>query len=98
MKKLVHIISVCGLVGILCVGCGEKKSAGVIKCEEQVTEIWINMPKKLHDSGEMSDDIYQKAMVNGECAVKACALYEGGASDEEMKKFMSSGFVNKSCQ
>ena len=97
MKKLVYLIFVCGLMGILFAGCGEKKSAGVIKCEESMTELSINMPKKLHDSGDLTDAQYEDAIAEGNCAVKACALYKGGASDEEIGKWMIEGGPKK-CQ
>jgi|SaaInl4_100m_RNA_FD_contig_21_231583_length_324_multi_10_in_0_out_0_1 hypothetical protein len=97
MKKVIFILIGISLVAVLFVGCGEKKSAGVIKCEENMTELSINLPKKLHDSGGLTDAQYEDAIAEGNCAVKACALYKGGASDEEIGKWMMEGGAKK-CQ
>ena len=94
MKKVICLfILVAG--SFLLSSCGEKKSAGVIKCEESITGLFITLPTNLHDSGNLTDEAYKDAIAEGECAIKACALYEGGASDKELGKWLMEGNAKK---
>jgi hypothetical protein len=56
-----------------------------------MTELSIDLPIKLHESGGLTDAQYECAIAEGNCTVKACVLYEGGASDEEIRKWMIEG-------
>jgi hypothetical protein len=98
MKKPIQTLIVCGLMGIFFVGCGEKKSAGIIKCEEEVTKLSIEMPKKLYEGGTTTEEQYKKSMAEGEASVKACAHYEGGPSNEDLGPWIMGGDLEKNAK
>ena len=82
MKKLIQVLIVCGLLGMLLIGCG--KSEAVKQCEK--TSLKITAQFQLN--GEMDDETREKVL-------NACSSYEGGASEEEVQKWIGSGGLMK---
>jgi hypothetical protein len=73
MKKVIFILIGISLMTVLFVGCGEKKSEGVLACEAAAVKLVETTPITEAD---------------GKLLTKGCAYYTGGPSDEEVGKFV----------
>ena len=99
MKKLLQIFIVCSLSGILFVGCS--KSEGVIQCEKQAHELVSGLTKMGEEIAKMEGkekdfkkDVDQDEIKKG--IERSCSSYEGGASEEEVQKWIMSGGLKES--
>tara|TARA_Y100001934_G_scaffold90090_1_gene111566 strand:+ start:114 stop:407 length:294 start_codon:yes stop_codon:yes gene_type:complete len=94
MKKLLQVIIVCGLLGMLLIGCG--KSEAVIACEKQAYKFVSDLAKFGEGLAKMEgkEKDFQKDVDQDEIKKKieqSCSSYEGGASEKEVQKWIMSG-------
>jgi hypothetical protein len=84
-RSIIHTGILFALLSIFFVGCGEKKSAGVIKCEELAS-----VPRdRIKASPEPAPGYDPKAaLVRAECLLLACKHYEGSDDYTETSKWM----------